>query len=259
MTSAAPAGSPDPSSTGVPAESDVLCESCGYTLNGLPADGRCPECGADVAASTVDAGRVLPAWEADGKFWATTGRVVFRPTDFFRHLRTRVDSGHAKAAGRFAFWHWLIAAFLAASASFVHYFMAPGGTLFNPPTPWWKLPVSLFYWIAFATPVGLGVVLAVTLLAAWLTTWEASWRGYRLPKAVVLRGLHYHAAHLPPVALSFLITTAGYRLLLGGGVLDFATSVVPYLIVLSVVVVVGLVYLFLTYWIAMKNMLYANV
>jgi len=27
----------------VPAENDLLCEGCGYTLNGLPDDGRCPE------------------------------------------------------------------------------------------------------------------------------------------------------------------------------------------------------------------------
>ena len=243
-----------PAAAPVPADSDVLCEHCGYTLNGLPPDGRCPECGQPVAESLQHSGRGLTAWESDGKFWATTTRVVLRPSDFYRHLQTRVEERYEKAAGQFAFCHWLAAAFLSAMAAFIHYFFPEFGS------GGLDRVVSLIatVGIVLATFTGLGLIFATTLLAAWLTTWEAGWRGYRLPRAVVLRGLHYHAAHLVPVAAAFLLVTGGYRLLVGLGVLDY-TSLVAYLIVLSAVVVVGLLYLFWTYWIGMKNMLYANV
>ena len=75
----------------VPAESDILCEGCGYTLNGLPEDGRCPECGKPVAES-IDAARTAPAWEhpevhRPAAFVATTAAVSGWPEP-----RTRVRS-----------------------------------------------------------------------------------------------------------------------------------------------------------------------
>ena len=245
-----------PAST-VPADSDVLCEHCGYTLNGLSPSGRCPECGEPVAESLAESGRTLTAWETDGRFWATTAAVVFRPTFFYRHLRTRVDAAAERAATRFARWNWLAAAASASAAAFVHYFLINDlGRALSPNLD--GADAGMFViWMILATAIGVLIAGATTNLAAWLTTWEAGWRGYRLPRSVVLRGLHYHAAHLPPVALAFLIVTGGYRLLVALDVLDF-TSLVAYLLVLSAVVVVGLIYLFVTYWIGMKNMLYAN-
>ena len=248
-----------PAAAPVPTESDVLCEHCGYTLNGLPPDGRCPECGEPVAESLQESGRTLTAWETERHFFATTADVVLRPAAFYRHLRTRVDAEHETAAGQFAAIHWLVTGLLAAAASFVHYFLTAStiGYLVGQESLVVVIPVG-FMWVTVGGAVGATVIWATTRLAAWLTTWEAGWRGYRLPRAVVLRGLHYHAAHLVPVAAGFLLVTAGYRLLVAVGVADF-TSLVTYLIVLSVVVVVGLFYLFWTYWIGMKNMLYANV
>src|SRR5207248_913754 len=53
-----------------------------------------------------------------------------------------------------------------------------------------------------------------TRLAGRLTTWEATYRGIRLPLPVVLRGLDYHAAHYLPVALITAGTVVAYRIYL---------------------------------------------
>src|SRR3954467_6090975 len=90
----------------VPAESDILCEQCGYTLNGLPESGQCPECAAPIAQSTTGDGRVLPPWEVRPSlrtFLATTAEVTFRPTRFYRTLATRQTS---RLTQTFADIHW---------------------------------------------------------------------------------------------------------------------------------------------------------
>src|SRR5258706_14057762 len=83
----------------VPAETSVLCESCGYTLDGLPTTGQCPECGAAIAQSTTGDGRKLPAWEdvtlgrsVFWRFFSTTAAVLFKPKRFYRSLATRTDN-----------------------------------------------------------------------------------------------------------------------------------------------------------------------
>jgi len=87
---------------------------------------------------------------------------------------------------------------------------------------------------------------------------EASYRGYRLPLPIVLRGMYYHSAHLLPVGLVAAGTVLGYRWALAHALLDGGATARPYLFVLCIEVVLGAVYLFETYWIAMRNMMYAN-
>ena len=99
--------------------------------------------------------------------------------------------------------------------------------------------------------------LLTTHVAARLTTWEATYRGYRLPVDVVLRGLDYHAAHYLPVAVIALATVFGYRVALGHSQL-LVTWGTTYLYTLCVEVVVAALYLFWTYWIAMRNTMYAS-
>src|SRR5436309_6100011 len=95
----------------IPAEHDILCEGCGYTLNGLPEGGRCPECGKPIAES-VGHPRVPPAWErrADGSiasivaaFARTSAEALLHPTRFYQTLATRRDD---RAAHRFAQFWW---------------------------------------------------------------------------------------------------------------------------------------------------------
>src|SRR4051812_29901837 len=87
----------------VPEESDILCETCGYTLSGLPSTGRCPECGTPIAESAASLRRP-PVWEepaqgAIAAFARASCEVIFHPTRFYRSLATRRD---ITASRRFA-------------------------------------------------------------------------------------------------------------------------------------------------------------
>src|SRR5688572_20683909 len=102
--------------TSVPAETDLLCENCGYVLNGLPDNGRCPECGKPTSDSSPQR-RSLPAWEAArGGLWrrptafiTTSAEVLFRPTRFYRTLAVHDETRQAFA---FAQLHWAASAAL---------------------------------------------------------------------------------------------------------------------------------------------------
>jgi ribosomal protein S27E len=234
----------------IPAETDLLCEGCGYVLSGLPrgGDARCPECGKPIAES--EPGRRAPAaWEARPSLptlLSTSLHVLLRPTHFYRTLATR---GPAAAARRFAAAHWWVAALLFAVAADTHFraFIA-ARTL--------RYPYNLLEVAAFAVFAYCFLALT-TRLAGWLTHWEASYRGYRLPRPVVERGMYYHAVHYLPVAVVTALTVVGYALALSRGVVG-VTSTVKYLYVLSAEVVLAAVYLFRTYWIGMRNMMFAN-
>ena len=239
--------------TAVPAETDLLCEGCGYVLNGLPADGRCPECGKPMAESSP-LRRSVPAWEAPQSaisrlisFFSTSAAVLFHPTHFYRTLAIRND---VRPAFIFAQIHWAATSMLLGWAGFAHaawVFRGDARTSFQF-GPW--VALSAVAWIA---------LLLTTLLAARLTHWEASYRGIRLPLAVVRRGMYYHAAHYLPVALAAAATVYAFR----HAWLHHQANLSPkfmthYLYFLCGLVVLAAAYLFRTYWIGMRNMMYAN-
>src|SRR5688572_19627077 len=103
----------------VPAETDVLCEGCGYTLNGLPETGNCPECGKEIDGS-LGAGRGLTRWEirpSRKAFVETTLAILFASRDFYAALATRVDTPQALL---FARWHRAIAGLGFWAAAMMH-------------------------------------------------------------------------------------------------------------------------------------------
>ncbi|MDQ3440913.1 MAG: hypothetical protein M3478_11250 [Planctomycetota bacterium] len=235
----------------IPAENDLLCEACGYTLNGLPEDSNCPECGKPIAES-ARVHRTRPLWEREHagflrRFFSTTLDVLFRPTRFYRTLATR---GSVRDARTFAMLHMLVTALLVSRAIVGHSrwvswaFSGTAATL-------WRAFVGL------SMPLTFAALMLITLLAARLTAWEAAYRGLRMPRDVVLRGLYYHAAHYVPVAAIACMTVVGYRYMVDREITTLVT-LPTYLYVLSGEVILGALYLFWTYWIGMRNMMYAN-
>jgi hypothetical protein len=246
----------------VPEANDILCESCGYVLNGLPESGRCPECGEPIRDSLGE-NRVPPSWEAAqgntsaraAGFLKTSLAVIISPSKFYKTFTAR---GSMESARAFARWHWWIAALLFALTTATHWTwysfkiqqIRPPAMLGGKIGVYWELVVGL----TLLTYIALDLT---TRLAAKLTTWEGTYRGYRLPYQVVLRALYFHAAHYFPVAAAALITVAGYQLANTLWRLPLEHAVI-YLYVLSAQVVISAFYLFSTYWSGMRNMMYAN-
>jgi hypothetical protein len=227
----------------------LLCERCGYRIDGLPGDHNCPECGLPVTHSTVDSIRGLTCWEHDQNpiaFLRTSLAICGRPSRFFRKLRTRPDQRPLRAGRTFAAYHVAGSSGIIATATVGHY-----GLVLDL-GPWILWPMA---WLVILAAVVLSVELLMRI-AGWLTTKEAAWRDMRLPKPVVERTLDYQVACVSAAALLPLTVVAGYRLT--GGVLGHA-GFVGYLVTLSGVTVIGAVYFFLTFWAAMRAVRYANV
>ncbi len=243
----------------VPAESDLLCETCGYTLSGLPDGAACPECGTPVASSLPET-RGTSRWErrrSPINFWRDTAAVIVSPTRFFRSLTTR--SGFAAAAD-FRFRHLAIASLLFTAAAAFHALLvfnygSTRGVLGRGTTV--PTQLAVLGGLLLTLLVTFGVLLLVTRLAARLSTLEGTYRGYRLPRPAVLRVLGFHAACYLPVGLLAVATTGGYCLAVTGGWVSPST-LVTYLYVLSAEVVLAAGYLFNTYWRAMRATMWAN-
>jgi hypothetical protein len=224
--------------TDPPAATDVLCEQCGYTLNGLPPDAACPECGLPVVASTTASLRRTPQWEVGGRGAASTvWRVLWSPRQFFRTLDVRDSNRRSRG---FSFLFLGIASFISAQTTALHYLLMTG----IGAAPEW-LP---------------GMALAIPLLllvTAVLAAVEGRWWGYRLTTPVTRRAMQYLTPHvalavnLPYlVVLGFLMALAASR--------DFAIYTAHYLFALSGAVIVAAVYLFRIFMYAMRGIAFAN-
>jgi hypothetical protein len=235
---------PDP-----PAATDVLCEQCGYTLNGLPETAACPECGLPVAASTTASIRRPPSWELGGRGAAQTiWRVLFSPRRFFRTLDMQPSNRKSRA---FSFIFLGIASLISVQTMGLHYvlmFTLQAAPDWLPATAWLALPLLL----AIALTMH-GLLELISLIAAA----EGRWWGYRLKRPVVRRAMQYLTPHMAMivnlpylVVVGFFIAIALRR--------DLGLYVTQYLFVLSGAVVVAAVYLFRIFMYAMRGIVYTN-
>jgi hypothetical protein len=70
-------------------ESELLCESCGYSLEGIARSGQCPECGRSIESSLPD-GRTGSPWQRSrgiASWLATNWGTLRRPRERFTTLR----------------------------------------------------------------------------------------------------------------------------------------------------------------------------
>lgn len=97
-TDAHPTSSPPAPRRGCRSDS-LLCESCGYTLDNLPVEARCPECGRPVASSRPEARPGSPWQRRPGPIsWvATNGAALRRPDALAATLRPERSRGTALA------------------------------------------------------------------------------------------------------------------------------------------------------------------
>lgn len=241
-----------------PSESDLLCESCGYILNGLDAatmrDAVCPECGTPLADS-VEPGRrrLAPIEEAwtPRTFWQTTWRAIAAKKRFYGALITRSDTPAVKRFGRI---HRAAAGAIFALAATFHaaWLAEQWGVRWT----WQNLAMlAVFGGILFA--LSLPALGWLTKLAVFLTTTESRFWGMRLPSRVVTRAMNFHAANYLPVALVALLVTAGFRLGLITGSMPVDWGV-PYLWTLCTLVVLSAFWLFESYVVAMRRIRLAN-
>ena len=237
----------------IPAPGDLLCESCGYVLNGLPDDGQCPECGKPVADSTVASPRRPSAWEAGrdravGRFQFTALSVLRAPRRFFRTLTAHGDTARS---GRFGFIAVLPAWFFNTKTVLMHC----------------VIMTITFNFFTRAQLVLLLPVVPILVAAAWaamylavvrLTTIESRFWGMRLPKDVVRRALHYDAVHVSAASLLPWAVSLFYLCLVISNDVAAQRYASTYLYTLSGAVVAVAVYLFSIYAASMRSLMYAN-
>lgn len=243
-----------PRAATIPSDSDLLCECCGYILTSLDQAGNCPECGQLIGLSLPSI-RHAPVWEdRQGKNFVSAGMATslnafFTPRRFFRHL---VIPGNLRASRWFGRFYQFIAALLLGTAAWIH--------------------AERFGLLAgrILMPVGSAAALVSLIAATWgsllignhlfirVTAFEARYRGLRLPREVVRHAMDYHAVHLLPPAMAGLAVVVTYMCVERRDAMLAAEWIEPYLYILGGAVVVSAGYLFVTYWIAMKRLMYGN-
>ncbi len=199
----------------------LLCESCGYPLDGLAPAGDCPECGDPVAASDPRR-RTGPLWArrpGPGAWVDVVVDLIARPTRFFRKMRVDgsnvlprlylltvacVGGGGWSVAelawnGRSALWAW-VGGMLAAKSVLLLSYTEAGGVAFFSRQRGWRVPFSVAERVVcYASPGWLPAAAALIVVhhyasGPWLVGWLEPLTGSRtlarqlIPAAYILIG-----------------------------------------------------------------------
>lgn len=236
----------------VPSEDLLLCEHCGYIVSNIPGSHLCPECGKPIADS-LPSNRKPPLWETDkgvGVFLRTTVDLILHPLGFYKALTPRGDNNRSR---KFARIHIFIASLLFALCMVIQlrWILSLMG-IERERIPWIVLGSGI--------PLLLSTMLFFKILNAMtvtLTVWESGFRGFRLPRAVVQRAMHYHTARYLPVAVVALGTIGWFH---GFLAMKWITEELSarFLYILSAEVLIGAGYLFGNYVAAMFRLMRAN-
>lgn len=147
----------------------LLCETCGYPLDGLPPAGVCPECATPIARSMPDARPGSP-WQQRagvGSLLATWWLLVIRPRSAWKRIAIR-----ARPAASLLLLTVACAALLPALAT------ATPTLKFGRPS-WWAYPVAFFAVTWFVT-------LALTSIEFTGIRFFGRQRGWRITPTVAL-------------------------------------------------------------------------
>lgn len=229
-----------------PELSDIVCESCGYVLNGLPETGNCPECGTPIAFSTSESIRTLPDWERDANRSRSFRRAI--GTRFYRGLLIHSDTRRSR---RFAVVCLMVVSLANTVTILAHY--AAFSVLSAQPR--WLPPLPI---LAIALPPIVLLLAWGTLeLIAYLTAAEGRYWGLRLPRGAVRRVLHYLSVHVVIASLVVMFVPLTFLVLMWTDSW-FGLYMVHYLFALSGFVVLAAYYLFKVYFAAMKSIMFAS-
>ena len=191
----------------VPAEYDVFCEGCGYSLAGIVTD-RCPECGRPYDASELPFARI-PWLHRRRIGWvyaycATVLMVIFRTRRFARELcrPVRISLPDARKFRRVTLRLAVVS--LAAGVA--------GALLLTNNPPVWLLPAHVL--IRLGLTFVFGIIATMVLLALATDMSVFIWRGLPGRPPHELAPIHYYAA--APLALTPLACALVFATLVSG-------------------------------------------
>lgn len=151
---------------------DALCEACGYPLNGLAEDAKCPECGSRISNSSPLKRDGLGARAINPLFqYGRVGiAVLLSPRCVFRKMQVNGD----RDAG---VYHLLITAVLTPLALFVGYVVC---VLVNVPSAFRNTNVEPILLFLMALVLSL-IILALSYIEMLGVTAFSRRRGWRVP------------------------------------------------------------------------------
>ncbi|MBX3361419.1 MAG: hypothetical protein KF705_08290 [Phycisphaeraceae bacterium] len=227
-------------------EYTLLCERCGYVLEGLAQDGNCPECGTPIAESLPGNTRTGTDWQrspAPHSFLTTLWRTLAQPRRTFDRLR--ID---ARSTGSLEAWTTLLAAALFVAPSFVYYALR---VLFGP-NPAQR---SILQDAALGVAGLIGGTLIVALILSILTGIERT--GIRAYGRVHRRRITYAIANsvCAHACVGWLTAAVLFSiaLLVARSVGSFWWLVLP-----TLALFLGLLHFEILVWLGVKRCRYAN-